>query len=64
MGASTVTFTMLITLFFALSNGFAKIILNMIKNKTSNHKKIEILARSRLSSIESMFPEAMQGSDI
>ena len=62
IGAPDRLTVMCITLFFTL--GFVKLFLGAMKNKRDKHKKIEIIAKSKSNSIESIMLEAMPKSDI
>ena len=55
---------MYITLIFTLGNGVVKLFLSVIKNEKSQTWKIEVPAKCKLASIESIVLEAINGSDI
>ena len=59
----SICFTWFITLLFITCNGFVKL-LKAFKKIKSKHEKIEILAKIKLNSIESIISKAIQYSNI
>ena len=53
-----------LTLGFSLTTGIVKNFLNIVKNKQRKHDKILILAKSKLSSIETLISQALIDLDI
>ena len=53
-----------LTLSFSLTTGIVKIFLNIIKNKQRKHDEILMLAKSKLSSIETLISQALIDLDI
>ena len=53
-----------LTLSFSLTTGIVKIFLNIIKNKQRKHDEILMLAKSKLSSIETLRSQALIDMDI
>ena len=69
-GVSIISFTSIVgspvgiaraslTLFFSLTTGIAKKLLNITRNKKKKHDKIIMLAKSKLSSIETLVSQAL-----
>ena len=69
-GVSIISFTSIVgspvgiaraslTLFFSLTAGIAKKLLNITRNKKKKHDKIIMLAKSKLSSIETLVSQAL-----
>ena len=74
-GVSIISFTTIVgapvektsaspTLFFSLSTGMVKKLLNMTRNKKRKHDKILILAKSKLNSIETSISQILIDMDI
>ena len=53
-----------LTLFFSLSTGIVKKLLNITRKKKKKHEKILILAKSKLNSIETLISQALIDIDI
>ena len=53
-----------LTLFFSLTTGKVKKLLNITRNKKKKHDKILILAKSKLTSIETLISQALIDMDI
>ena len=53
-----------LSLTFSLSTGLVKNLLKTTRNRKKKHKKIVMLARSKLNSIESKFSEALMNNQI
>ena len=53
-----------LTLFFSLTTGIVKKLLNITRNKKKKHDKILMLAKSKLNSIETLISQALIGMDI
>ena len=69
-GVSTISFTSTVgalvgiekaslTLFFSVTTGTVKILLNITRKKKKKHDKILMLAKSKLNSIETLVPQAL-----
>ena len=52
------------TLFFSLTTGIAKKLLNITRNKKKKHDKILMLAKSKLNSIETLISQALIDMEI
>ena len=52
------------TLIFSLSRGIVKKLLSTTRNKTKNHNKILMLAKSKLNSIETLISQALIDMEI
>ena len=52
------------TLFFSLTTGIVKKLLNITRNKNKKHNKIIMLAKSKLNSIEALVSQALIGMEI
>ena len=52
-----------LTLIFSLTTGIVKKLLNITRNKKKKHDKILMLAKSKLSSIETLISQALIGED-
>ena len=52
------------TLFFSLTTGIIKKLLNITRNKKKKHNKILMLAKSKLNSIESLISQALNDMEI
>ena len=52
------------SLAFSIATGFVKKFLKTMRNKNKKYKKIVMLARSKLNSIESKLSEALTNNDI
>ena len=52
------------TLFFSLTTGIAKKLLNITRNKKKKHDKIVMLAKSKLNSIETLVSQALIDMEI
>ena len=74
-GVSIISFTSIIgapvgiasaslTLFFSLTTGIVKKLLNITRNKKKKHYKILMLAKSKLNSIETLISQAMIDMEI
>ena len=74
-GVSIISFTSIIgapvgiasaslTLFFSLTTGIVKKLLNITRNKKKKHDKILMLAKSRLNSIEALISQALIDMEI
>ena len=74
-GASIISFTTIVgapveiasasfTLIFSLTTGIVKKLLNITRNKTRKHDKILMLAKSKVSSIETLISQALIDMDI
>ena len=74
-GVSIISFTSIIgapvgiasaslTLFFSLTTGIVKKLLNITRNKKKKHDKILMLAKSKLSSIETLISQALIDMEI
>ena len=74
-GVSTISFTSIVgapvgiasaslTLFFSLTTGIVKKLLNITRNKKKKHDKILMLAKSKLSSIDTLISQALIDMDI
>ena len=74
-GASTISFTGVVgtpigivnaslTLFFSLTTGIVKKLLNITRNKKKKHDEIFMLAKSKLNSIETLISQALIDMDI
>ena len=74
-GVSIISFTSIIgapvgiasaslTLIFSLTTGIVKKLLNITRNKTRKHDKILMLAKSKVSSIETLISQALIDMDI
>ena len=59
VGAPVVISSASFTLFFSLTTGITKILLNITRKKRKKHDKIHMLAKSKLSSIETLIPQAL-----
>ena len=53
-----------LTLFFSLTTGIVKKLLNITRNKKKKHDKILMLAKSKLSSIETLVSQALIDMEI
>ena len=53
-----------LTLFFSLTTGIVKKLLNITRNKKKKHDKILMLAKSKLNSIETLISQALIDMDI
>ena len=53
-----------LTLIFSLTTGIVKQLLNITRNKKKKHDKIVMLAKSKLSSIETLISQALIDMDI
>ena len=53
-----------LTLFFSLTTGIVKKLLNITRNKKKKHDKILMLAKSKLSSIETLISQALIDMEI
>ena len=53
-----------ITLFFSLTTGIVKILLNITRNKKKKHDKILMLTKSKLNSIENLVSQALIDMEI
>ena len=53
-----------LTLFFSLTTGIVKKLLNITRNKKKKHDKIFMLAKSKLSSIETLISQAFIDMEI
>ena len=53
-----------LTLFFSLTTGIAKKLLNITRNKKKKHDKIVMLAKSKLNSIETLVLQALIDMEI
>ena len=53
-----------LTLFFSLTTGIVKKLLNITRNKKKKHDKILMLAKSKLNSIETLISQALIDLDI
>ena len=53
-----------LTLFFSLTAGIVKTLLNITRNKKKKHNKILMLAQSKLNSIETLISQALIDMDI
>ena len=73
-GASIILFTSIVgapigiasaslTLIFSVTTGIVKKLLNITRNKKKRHDKILMLAKSKLSSIETLISQALIGED-
>ena len=74
-GVSIISFTSIVgapvgiasaslTLFFSLTTGIVKKLLNITRNKKKKHDKILMLAKSKLNSIETLISQALIDMDI
>ena len=74
-GVSIISFTSIVgapvgigsaslTLFFSLTTGIVKKLLNITRNKKKKHDKILMLAKSKLSSIETLISQALIDMEI
>ena len=74
-GVSIISFTSIVgapvgiasaslTLFFSLTTGIVKKLLNITRNKKKKHDKILMLAKSRLNSIEALISQALIDMEI
>ena len=74
-GVSTISFTSIVgapvgiasaslTLFFSLTTGIVKKLLNITRNKKKKHDKILMLAKSKLNSIETLISQALTDMEI
>ena len=74
-GVSIISFTSIVgapfgiasaslTLFFSLTTGIVKKLLNITRNKKKKHDKILMLAKSKLNSIETLISQALIDLDI
>ena len=74
-GVSIISFTSIVgapvgiasaslTLFFSLTTGIVKKLLNITRNKKKKHDKILMLAKSKLSSIDTLISQALIDMDI
>ena len=74
-GVSIISFTSIVgapvgiasasfTLIFSLTTGIVKKLLNITRNKTRKHDKILMLAKSKVSSIETLISQALIDMDI
>ena len=74
-GVSIISFTTIVgapvgiasaslTLFFSLTTGIVKKLLNITRNKKKKHDKILMLAKSKLSNIETLISQALIDLDI
>ena len=52
-----------LTLIFSVTTGIVKKLLNITRNKKKRHDKILMLAKSKLSSIETLISQALIGED-
>ena len=64
MGAPVGTASASFTLIFHLTTGIIKILLNITRNKKKKHDKILMLAKSKLSSIETLVSQALIDMEI
>ena len=70
VGVSIISFTSIVltsaslTLFFSLTTGIVKKLLNITRNKKRMHDKILMLAKSKLNSIETLISQALIDMDI
>ena len=73
-GVSIISFTSIVgapigiasaslTLIFSVTTGIVKKLLNITRNKKKRHDKILMLAKSKLSSIETLISQALIGED-
>ena len=53
-----------LTLFFSLTTGIVKKLLNITRNKKKKHDKILMLAKSKLNSIETLISQALIDMEI
>ena len=53
-----------ITLFFSLTTGIVKILLNITRNKKKKHDKVLMLTKSKLNSIENLVSQALIDMEI
>ena len=53
-----------ITLFFSLTTGIVKILLNITRNKKKKHDKVFTLTKSKLNSIENLVSQALIDMEI
>ena len=53
-----------LTLFFSLTTGIVKKLLNIIRNKTKKHDKILMLDKSKINSIETLVSQALIDMEI
>ena len=58
VGAPVGIASVILTLIFSLTTGTVKKLLNITRNKKKKHDKIFMLAKSKLSSIETLIPQA------
>ena len=64
VGAPTGIASATLTLFFSLTTGIVKILLNMTRNKKEKHDKILMLAKSKLNRFETLVSQALTDMEI
>ena len=64
VGAPVATASAGLTLFFSLTTGIVKKLLNITRNKKKKHDKILMLAKSKLNSIETLVSQALIDMEI
>ena len=64
VGASVVIASASLTLFFSLTTGIGKDLLNITRKKKKKHDKIFMLAKSKLNSIETLISQAFIDMDV
>ena len=64
IGAPVLLTSASLTLFFSLTTGIVKKLLNITRNKKKKHDKILMLAKSKLNSIETIISQALIDMDI
>ena len=64
IGASVGIASAILTLFFSLTTGIVKKLLNITRNKKEKHDKVLMVAKSKLNSIETLISQALTDLDM